>query len=181
MINLLPPAYKQEITFAKYNAEILKYCKLALFSGGLVALMLIGARIKLASDTARANELLAPKDALIKELEQIEPQAKALNQKLEKIKALRADQSHFSTLLADLAKSTPKGVFITSISLSGNHAKPFRIQATADSYESGVALREALATSPRTAEIDLESITPNQGGKDFAVNIVMSFKPGQAK
>lgn len=182
MINLLPPAYKQEIVFAKRNAVALRYLQMTLAAAGLVGLIMIIASIKLSADTKRAESVLAPKDATIRALSQIEKPARELSKKLNQIKNLRSGQSHFSTLLGDLAKVTPKGIIISSLDLTGDQAKPLRITAVADSYESAVALREALVTSPRVAEADIEAIVP-QGGtsKNLNVNVVLSFKPGQAR
>lgn len=181
MINLLPPVYKQQIAFAKRNAVIMRYLRLVIETGFVIGVLVLVVSLKLNADTAQAEAILAPKDAAIRELEGMEKDARALSNKLNRIKTQRSSQSHFSALLADLAAVTPSGAFISAINLTGDQAKPVRISAVANSYETAVAIREAIVTSPRIAGADIETISPNSGGRDFSVTIVATFKPGQAR
>jgi hypothetical protein len=71
-------------------------------------------------------------------------------------------------------------VSIDSMTLTGDDKAPMQIAVTAQTYASALAFRNALVTSLRIAQADLETITSNTNGT-FQTNVVVAFKPGQAK
>ncbi len=107
------------------------------------------------------------------------PKAKDASDRLNAIKYVQGTQTKFSAVVSDLAKVIPNGVSIDAMTLTGDDATPVRLSVTAQSYALALAFRNALITSPRVAQADLESITSN--GTSYQTSVVIAFKPGQAK
>jgi Tfp pilus assembly protein PilN len=180
VINLLPPEIKEQVTYSKRNVLIIRYLWLAGLLVAVNAVIFGGAIYYLTQRTAQAEKDLATKTATIAQYKSVETDAKTANDRLATLKALRSSQARFSVLLADFAKYTPQGVYINSITLTGDDKKPVRIVATATTYQQAAALRDALATSPRISAADIEDISaPATGG--YQTNITIGFKPGQSR
>ena len=105
--------------------------------------------------------------------------AKDASDRLTAIAYIQTQQTRFSSLLADIAKVVPKGVSISSITLTGDASKPVRLAISGSSYDSILAFREAVVSSPRIAAADLENIA--QASSGYTASVVIAFKPGQAK
>ncbi len=179
MINLLPSDLKLELAYSRRNRVIANYIALALGGFGLAALTLWGTRFYLGQRLGGLNAQLQDQRQQIDQLQSIEGPARTLKARLDLIKALQTDQAHFSALLSDLAKVTPKGAYITQIALTGDATKPVRISANAGSYAAAVTLRDGLAASPRIAAADIVSVSNAAG--TFHIDINLAFKPGAAK
>ena len=95
------------------------------------------------------------------------------------IKQVQSSQTRFSVLLDELAKVTPKGTSIDSITLTGDDNKPVRISVTSGSYDAVLNFRDDLAKSSLVSGVDLENI----GNADtiFHASMVIGFKIGQLK
>ncbi|HSX02042.1 MAG TPA: PilN domain-containing protein [Candidatus Saccharimonadia bacterium] len=180
MINLLPPAHKEQLRYARLNQLTLRYLRVILVVIVVLAgifgasIYLLGRQSdQLAADISTKQETItaaAPKLKL----------AKSAADRLTTIKAIRASQTRFSLLLDDLAKVLPQGVSIDSITLTGDDTKPVRIAVTGATYDSVLAFREALAASSRISGVDLETIA-QAGGSSFQASVVVGFKPGAAR
>lgn len=181
MINLMPSDMKEQIKFAKLNRLVLRYLWGAIFVvlalGGVFgwALYSLNNQTKVAS--AGAAERQQTIDKLTKTFV---PQAKEASDRLNAIKYVQGTQTHFSAVIADIAKVEPVGVTIKGLTLTGADNVPVVISISAASYNDALAFRNALATSPRVAGADLESITADTGGT-FSGTVVIAFKPGMAK
>jgi Tfp pilus assembly protein PilN len=179
MINLLPPPVKEQIAFAKLNAVIIRYVQLAVVLIIIFGGAFIGMNMYLSQRVAKSDQEFAGKQSRISTYKDLEATAKTINAQLTAIKSLQDNQPKFSTLLADLAAAMPRGTQITSLTLTGDDKKPVQINATADSYATATGLREALASSPRIAQVDLNSVSQATDG--YAVVLTFTFKPGKAK
>jgi Tfp pilus assembly protein PilN len=181
MINLLPPDIKEQVRYAKINRVTLRYVWLL----ALVVVVLAGVfggtvylqnqqAATLAADVAAKQQTIA---ALNKNFT---PKAKDASDRLNAIKFVQGSQTHFSAVIADIAKVVPKGVSIDSMTLTGDDKTPVHVAVTASSYEAALTFRNALVTSPRIAQADLETISATTGGA-YQTNVVIAFKPGLAK
>jgi Tfp pilus assembly protein PilN len=181
MINLLPPDMKEQIRYAKINRLTLRYLRtlvavvavLAVIFGGTFYLQ--GQQLTLVK--ADVAGMQAEVDALNKNFT---PKAKDVSDRLNAIKFVQGNQTHFSAVVEDIAKVVPQGVSIDSMTLTGDDKAAVRVAVTAQSYAAALAFRNALVTSPRIAGADLETISANSGGS-FQTNVVIAFKPGMAK
>ena len=180
MINLLPPDIKEQVVYSKRNVLLIRYLWLAVLLIIINAILFGGAMYYLNQRTVQAKSDLATKSSSIAQYKRVEADAKTANDRLTTLKSLRSSQARFSVLLGDFAKYTPQGVYINSITLTGDDKKPVRIVATANTYQQAAAFRDALATSPRISAADIEDISaPATGG--YQTNITIGFKPGQSR
>jgi Tfp pilus assembly protein PilN len=181
MINLLPPPVKEEIGYAKLNAWILKYLKLVV----VVAIILAGAfgttYFYLQHRITNIKSQIASKQEQIGQYASLEAKAKQADSRLTAIQTISAQKTHFSTLLSDLAKVTPQGVSIQSLTLTGDATKPVLVSFSATNYQIAVAFRDALVTSPRIAAADIQSISAAAQGGGYTAAIDIGFKPGEAQ
>lgn len=179
MINLLPPTIKEQVTFSKRNAMLVKYFWVALFTALVLAGAFCATFLYLRQRLTAAKQEIAQKEAKIATYKGLKDNVKNLNLRVASIKSIQARQAKFSALLGDLSKSMPAGTALTAISLTGDDKKPVTISAVADSYNGAVGLRDTLAASSRIAAADIQTVS---GGKDgYHVDILVSFKPGQSK
>ena len=180
MINLLPPEQKEQIRYAKLNRLALAYVRILI----LVIVVLggiFGAAIYwVGQTTEKVVADVADKTATIAELNKtFTPKAKDVSDRLAAIKFVQATQTRFSAVIADIAKVVPQGVSIDAMTLTGDDKVPVRLTVSSSTYAGALALRNALITSPRVANADIETITSN--ASSYQASIVIAFKPGQAK
>lgn len=180
MINLLPPQVKEQLAFAKLNAVVMRYLKVVTALIIVLAVAFGGTYVYLSQRISGIDTELANKQAVVDSYKPTQKAAKVLNDRVAAIKSIQNAQPRFSKLLDDIAKFTLKGTSITSLALTGEDNKPLVISATAQSYSEAVSLRDALATSGRISGADIQSIA-DQGDGTFKVDIVIGFKPGQAR
>lgn len=180
MINLLPPTHKEQISYAKRNTQLLRLIKWLglILICILLAFLLAHWHLNRTLATTKASH--ADKQARIKDLAGVEQEAQLLSGRLQSVRVLRERQTRFSELLADLARVTPQGAYINTISLTEDDQKPVSINATANSYAAAAGLRDAFASSPRIQAVDLTSIS-NPAPGEFKVDLTIGFKPGQFK
>lgn len=183
MINLLPPRIKEEIRFAKLNRVVLKYVSVVVVVAVVLAGIFSGAFYFLRQQSALVAADVADKQKSIAELgKTFLPTAQDASARLNAIKYVQGTKTHFSTLIADLAKVTPQSVQINNITLTGNEKQPVQIQITAANYDSVLAFRDAVASSPRISGVDIASISrPDDKAASYKASIVLGFKPGQAR
>lgn len=180
MINLLPPALKEQMRYARLNRLVLRYLR------GLVGMLVVLTAVFTAclyllnQQTAMLDSDLASKRESIKQYEPDLKLAQEAAARLAAIKTIQTSQTRFSLLLDDLAKVLPKGVAIGSINLTGDDKKPVRVSVTANTYNGILAFRESLAGSPRISGVDLENVAQSSPGV-YAASVVIAFKPGQAR
>jgi Tfp pilus assembly protein PilN len=182
MINLLPPGQKEQIRFAKLNRLALRYLWGLVVVVVVLAAVFAGAFYLMEQQTQAASADAASNQQRISELNStFVPKAKAASDRLTAIKYVQGTQTHFSKVVADIAAVVPQGVSITSMTLTGNPKLPVTIAVTGTTYNSVLAFRNALTTSPRIANADLETITALDSGTLYQANVVVAFKPGEAK
>lgn len=180
MINLIPSEMKTQLEFSKRNATVLRYIR-KVGTGFAISLgIFLIASLTIRARVAESHKSLEEIQSETKSLESVEQPARVVQTRLNLIAQLEKDQAKFSTLLSDIAKYMPKGAALSSISLTGEAAKPVRIQITANSYDSAAAFRDALVTSPRIGGADIETVSSASPGS-FTASVLVGFKPGAAK
>jgi Tfp pilus assembly protein PilN len=181
MINLLPPDLKEQIRYAKLNRLILRYLQGTVAAVVVLGVIFAGAFYVIDQQTAGITSGLSAKQKTISQLNAtFVPEAQSASDRLTAIEYVQSTQTHFSSVIADLAKVLPQGVSIDSITLTGDDQVPVDVAMTAQTYDEALAARNALATSPRIANADLESISSSTAN-DYQVTVVIAFKPGEAK
>lgn len=185
MINLLPPDLKEQIKYAKFNRTVVRYVKLTIAVAVVLGGILAGSFYYLNLESAAAQNNVASKQATIAQYKvTILPKATDASNRLNAIAYAQTAQTHFSKVLNDLSLVMPQGVSMNTIALTGNAAASVTITVDSQTYDEILALRNALITSPRVASCDINSITamsPSQYGYNFQGEVVIAFKPGEAK
>jgi hypothetical protein len=181
MINLLPPTQKEQIRYAKLNRIALRYVRVLLAVVVVLGGIFAASVYQLRSVTTGVTKDVDQKTAMIALLNNsFTPKAKDASDRLNAIKYVQDTQTHFSAVIADIAKVVPKGVSIDTMTLTGDDKTAMKIIMTTSSYAGALAFRNALITSPRIAGADLENITSSDG-IIYQASVVVAFKPGQAK
>jgi Tfp pilus assembly protein PilN len=179
MINLLPPDIKKQMRYAKYNRTALAYLQLTVIVLVVLALIFVGTIFYVNLQTTQVAKNVQARQADLASTVELQKQLQDASDRLTAIKTLETSQTRFSVLLSDLAKYLPQGVSLEGITLTGDDKKPLSIAVVGTSYDSILAFRNAILLSPRIAGADLVSITSSATG--FQGNVVIAFKPGQAK
>lgn len=179
MINLLPSSVKSAQRFARINTRLLHYLWLVAIVAITLAVIFGGAIFYLNLSEHQAKQDLSATQASIHEYDSFKLTAKATSDRLTAIKTIQANQTRFSLLLQDIAKVLPQSTSLNGITLTGDAAKPVQISVLANSYDNALAFRNALASSPRIAAVDLISINKDQNG--YTTSVIIAFKPGAAK
>lgn len=180
MINLLPPGIKANTGYAKRNSILLRYVWLLIITALVLGLEFGATEYYIAKQNHTYNQQIAAKQQAIDGYKQIQDQATVANTRLSAFKQLVGQQTNFSSLLTDLANHTPKGVFINSITLTGVTTQAVQISASANSYESAVSLRDALATSPRIKAASINDISNSAVGV-YNIDVTIAFSAGAFK
>lgn len=179
MINLLPTDIKEQITYAKRNAVVVRYLWLAFIVFLGLAVIFAGSNWYLGHRISEADQHTKEKQSQLQGFSSLQSKVKLANQRISSLHNLQTNQAKMSAVLKELAAHTPSGALITNISLTGDDSKPVGIVATANSLNDAVALRDALAASPRVSDVDIASVSQSAG--KYSVQLNLGFKPGQAK
>ncbi len=179
MINLLPPDIKVQLKYAKYNRLVLSYLKLAVGVVVLLGTIFAGTLYYVAQETNRVAKGVESRQAELNSNLAFQKQAQEISDRLQAIKTLDSSQTRFSLVLDDISKYLPQSVSLEGITLTGDDKKPLAIAIFGSTYDSILAFRNAVLLSPRISGADLVSIANN--GTGFQGNVVIAFKPGQAK
>lgn len=181
MINLLPPVFKSELRYSRYNALLIRYLKLVILVALSLAAMLYGGRWYLSQQTQAVEQRIAEKQKTIAEYKETETKGSALNQRLASIQTIQKSQSKFSVLLSDLAEYMPQGTSISTITLTGDDKKPVRLTIKAADYKTALAFRDSITKSSRVSAADIEDIKKDPESNVFNLTVTFSFNPGQAR
>ena len=179
MINLMPPAAKEQIRFAKYNRVALHYLQLVVAVVLVLAAIFATAIYFLDHQVSSLSSDLTSKQQTIASFAPAKATAADAAARLNAIKYIEGTQTKFSQLLYDLAAVLPKGISINGIALTGDSNKPVVVSVQGTTYDQVLAFHDAIVTSPRISGADLENITATTTG--YQANVVLGFNPGQAK
>jgi Tfp pilus assembly protein PilN len=185
VINLMPAEMKEQIRYAKLNRLVLRYVRFTVVVVLVLGGIFVWSILQVQEKSAQVTKSVADKQQTLAEKKKaVLPKAQDASDRLAAIKYVQQNQTHFSLLIADLAKVVPDGVSIDGMTLTGSDKQNVRITVSALTYDQVLAFRNSLITSPRIAGADIESIqqvSPPQDGYNFIGSVVVGFKPGQAK
>ena len=182
MINLLPPDIKEQIRYAKLNRLVLRYLRVILAVVVVLGGIFAGALYLVGQQEAAAEASANDSQATINHLNStVLPEAQDASNRLAAIQYVQSTQTHFSSVVSDLASVLPQGVTIDTLTLTGNTKLPVTMAMTAETYDEALAVRNALASSPRIAYVDLEDISGQTSSNvtTYSVTVVIAFKPGE--
>lgn len=176
MINILPPEFKQQITYSQRNVIARRY----LLALGMIALF-VGSALGVShwyanQELARNQERLSELQREIDQFSQTESAVSNLNTQLASIEALLIQRPRFSIILEDLAAVLPANSYINGINLTEDIEQPLQLTITTPSRGAAIRVRDALLTSDRIASADIQHIGASSEGEDTVdVGIIIAF------
>jgi Tfp pilus assembly protein PilN len=177
MIDLMPPAIKEQLAFSKWNVKLIQYAWMI----GIAVVLVVGTfwygNQYLDNQLTQVQKQLTTENQQIAKQHLVEAQAKALLGRVQAVKAIQAGQTKFSALLSNIASVMPTGVALNAITLTGDASKPVQLTASANSYNAAAEFPSDLATSSLISGADLQSIQSNTNGT-YSVTVVVGFKKG---
>jgi Tfp pilus assembly protein PilN len=181
VINLLPPQLKEDIHFAKQNAWLIGYVKVLIAVGVVLVGIFVGTHIYLQKQLTSVNAQVGEKQSTISQYSKVEKQAAAANERLEAIKQVSDQRTHFAELLDAISSVLPKGVILQQLSLTGDVTHPVAIDYQANSYQTAIAMRDALLLSPKIQAADITGINKDPNKPIYTGHVVIAFAPGATK
>ncbi len=159
MINLLSDEAKRNLRAGRLNVLLLRYVMfLGTASLFIVAVFGVGYLLTAAERSAASQELAANQQALAG-YQQTKQEAQAFSDNLKTAKIILSNETVFSDLIVQIARTIPPNVVLTSLSLStDNLGKQITINARTKDTETPLALKAALENSPLFSNVNILTI-----------------------
>lgn len=137
MINLLPPAIKQDITYARRNRTLLHWAVALLFLiGGIAAIAVFGQLYINRSANSSASKLEQAREQLKQQkLEETQAQVEDISSSLKLVVDVLSREVLFSKLLRQIGGAMPEGATLSGISIEKIEGG-LDLQAAAADYRS---------------------------------------------
>lgn len=154
-LNLLPPQDKKRIELANLNSLVvfLSFCFLSILV--ISALVLSSISFYLSDLLRDQDELIAERqnDLRIQQSVEIEEKIKQANQRVNQIYLKQKDLVLWTSLLEELAKITPTGVYLTGFSYQLTNSQ-INLSGWADQRDELLLFQNSLESNPHFAEIE---------------------------
>ena len=159
MINLLPPAKKQQIHAAQANVLLLRYCLASLVLAVLLATIVGITYLTLSNSKAAAAS--AMQEAEAKSTQYADTQAKAaeFTSNLAVAKTILDKEVRYTTAAINIAQTIPSGIILNSLQLNAqSFGTPMVLDAQGKTYDDAIRLKTAFEESPYFDEAHLLSV-----------------------
>jgi len=175
MINLLPPATRQQFIAGRVNALLIRYIwiVLALFAllallSGLTAFMLENVKQSIQNEISSNNTNAAS-------LQEVQVRADTFRTNLEVAKSILDQQTHYSETILKISSLMTPGTAISSLSLDQTtYGTPVTLQISAKSEQAAVMLKQSFQESTLFSDVHFQSISigsgTETGNADYPVN-----------
>jgi len=177
MINLLPDDYKKQLRAARANVTIARYTGVIVLAFGFLVLVLFGSYLLLSQTKASADLLIESNSTDASEFADTQQQITALSANLAGAQTLLDAQTSYATVFRSIGEQKPDGTIIQSIELTPETfgGAPVTLQVYATSTEETVRLRENLQSSPMFANINVASISENDGIDGYPIGASLTM------
>lgn len=163
-INLFPQQRLTHTPFGKFLQWALTYGRYIIIGTEIVVLLAFISRFKYDRDLNDLREEIAQKQAIVETNNDFEREFRMLQNRVNQVKALTADQRKLLNLLLDIEKLTPADIFFSSISLT-EHTVIFKVHARTPA---GLALLiNNIRLSPIFTEVTIDTIQRQPGETIF--------------
>ncbi len=176
-INLLPESIKKDIKQSKENKKTLSRLWKSFFIL-LLALFLV------AAFSAYFNYLLSGSQAELSEKKKsieaygnLESEARAFSERLDKIVRIEKNINHWSGTLEEISRLMPSGAYLSTLEIDSEAKSRSRITGFADSKDTVAFLRSTLEDSDRFEYVNIESsvISQDPAEKREVENFTITF------
>lgn len=156
-VNLLPPEVKHEIAQSKKNRKV-RALFLKTFLLLFLVLLISSAAWLYFSDTLKKTSAeLGAKEESIKKFGTIEEKSKKIAERLETIKQIEENASHWSNVISEIQNVIPGGIYLNSVKMDGDSKNRGQISGFAQSKQDVATLRDAMDKSNKFQYVDIES------------------------
>lgn len=184
MINLLPEESKKELHAARQNNILLNYiilCALVL----LAVIAIYALTFTVFKTTEKNSQLLSENNqSKVASMKKIEKEAKEYQNNLSIAKQIFSKNIYYSSVLMQIAKTTPQGVVIDNIPLSPEMAATqSQISIKAKDYQSVIKFRDSFSAASFTDYANIDSINdtsaagrPDQQPNPYPLSAIINIK-----
>lgn len=166
MINLVPPAIKEERRYGRKNVSLFGYSiALALTALATAIIMIVGIQF-IASDEPMLQERLDESNVEIAALESDIKPVEQIAERLETAKQLDDKSIDFSELIPKIAAVLPDGVVLNALALTGGSTDPLQLDVDLRSAELGPVTIRNLIDSDLFEAADISTLTPKGTSED---------------
>ena len=165
MINLLPPAEREEITFARYNTQLRRWIIGACVGLVGVVLVVLGGQVYLQQTTdSYASAITSSKDNLSRQKQsETLGRVNSIQSSLKLAIDVLSREILFSKLLEQVGQIMPKGTVLETLSLSTENPEQtaFTLTARSKDYQSASQIQANLEdpSNKLFEKVDLNSIS----------------------
>ncbi|HIA92076.1 TPA: hypothetical protein EYO12_03100 [Candidatus Saccharibacteria bacterium] len=191
MINLLPPDYKEQIKYSRYNITMVGYVVLVFLVGLAMSAILFGSSLIAQKQLNDLDAQITDQQQLINNFDAVLQEAKELDAKIEKAGEVIANESNFIGFLEELEGVIPDFARIASISLS--HASQttgpdapeedlLQLTMAVSSRDQVATLQKTLETMQRVESIDVQAVRQDENDtSQFTVDMLLKLtsRPGE--
>ncbi len=180
MINLLPPAIKADLVYARRNAILRWYVLLTMVVVVLMAALLLSGIWYAGREVVSTERDLASAQTELSAYQDTEAEATSLRDTLGAVQELFEMQADYLAVLRDIERATIPSARLETLTLSGDDTKPLVLQFTVPSETAAASLRISLENSDRFSFVDIESISRLEDN-EVSVAYKLAFEAGKAR
>lgn len=168
-INLLPGSNDLEKTkFGKILKWSLNVGRIIVVFTELIVIMAFLARFKLDRDLTILHESIEQKKSIITSASTMERNFRKMQERINKIPLLEAEQTPFDLMITDIAANTPIDVFINRVTID---KKSVMLSGVALSDAGLATLIYQLRSSPKFSEIELEGVNKKKDSPEIQFSV----------
>lgn len=165
MINLLPAENKRQLKAARTNTLLLRYNFLLLIA--LIFLLSAVAIVSFYLDTTKRTyeQTIRDNNAKVKDYASVKQQADNFRTSLATAKQVLDQNVAYTKVILKIAQLLPPGVVMDNLSLDAKtFGTPTTFSVKAKSYDTALALKNSLQSSPLFSNVNFASISGGEGG-----------------
>ena len=160
MINLLPPAAKQQFTAGRVNALLIRYIWIVLALFVLLAALSGLTAIMLQNVKQVAEREIASNNSSTASLQDVQVRVDTFKLNLDTAKANLDQQTHYSDTLLKISSLMTPGTTISSIALDqSTYGTPVTFQISAKSEEAVISLKQSFQNSTLFSDVHFQSVS----------------------
>ncbi len=157
-VNLLPPRFQEKGKKAKKSALVLVMAIIIILVISFGIVFLFSLQHTFQGEVNKVKKELKTQEEKNASYSEIEQKVSSLNNKLKDIKTLQQNRIYWSSLLKELALSTPTDIYIGQLSVcEKEEEKKINIKGEASSRRSVMKFKEKLSASDYFKAVDFNS------------------------
>lgn len=179
MINLLPPAQREEKMYGRRNKSAIGYVGALFTTAFFVAAIMLGSSNFIAADEKSLRREIEDSTAVIDSLKATTAVTDTLVARMEVANKLYEGGVTFSELIPQIGALMPTGTIMNGLSLTGGKSDPLTLSIDLKEPELAAVIVRNLEESDLFEAADIGSITPlgevNAQGYSYSATISASF------